>query len=119
MALADPQEVTIDAVATKLPRVNTGNFSSQYESSDGTVTLKLSTQESTRKRHVVRIDVEKITEDPFNGTNVPVSMSSYLVIDRPSVGYDNEEALDVVAGLLALVTASESSLLSKLLGGES
>jgi hypothetical protein len=119
MALTDPQKITISEEESSLPRVNTGNFSSQYESSDGTVTLKLSTQESGRRRHVVRVDVEKITEDPFSGDNVPVSMSSYIVIDRPLVGYDNEEALAVVAGLLALATESESSLLTKLLGGES
>lgn len=119
MALTDPQSIKIAETTTSLPRVNTGNFSSQYEAADGTVTLKLSTQESSRKRHVIRVDVEKITEDPFSGDNVPVSMSAYLVIDRPLVGYDNTEALAVVTGLNELAAASTDKVLKALLGGES
>jgi hypothetical protein len=119
MALTDPQTIKIGETESSLPRVNTGSFSSQYESSDGSVVLKLSTQESGRKRHVVRVDVTKITEDPFSANNVEVSMSCYIVIDRPLVGYTNAEALEVVAGLLSLSTASSSSLLKKLLGSES
>jgi hypothetical protein len=119
MALTDPQKVTISEEETSLPRVNTGNFASQYESSDGTITLKLSTQESSRKRHVLRLDVEKITEDPFSGDNIPVSMSAYVVIDRPKVGYDNSEALAVFAGLVKLATDSSSKVMVALLGGES
>lgn len=119
MALADPQSIKISGTTTSLPRVNTGNFSSQYESSDGTINLKLSTSQSSRLRHVVRVDVDKITEDPFSANNVEVSMSAYVVIDRPIVGYDNTEALAVVAGLLEAASASESSLFKKLLGSES
>lgn len=119
MALTDPQSIKVGETETSLPRVNTGNFSSQYESSDGTITLKLSTQESSRKRHVIRVDVEKITEDPFSGDNVPVSMSCYLVIDRPLVGYDNTEALEVISALTALGSASTNKVFKALLGGES
>lgn len=120
MALADPQSIKISGVTTSLPRVNTGGFASQYESSDGTITLKLSTQQSSRKRHVVRVDITKITADPFvPADNVEISMSVYIVIDRPTVGFTNEEALAKVAGLLELASASESSLLKKLLGAES
>lgn len=119
MALSDPQSIKIGETESSLPRVNTGGFSSQYESNDGSVTLKLSTQESNRKRHVIRVDVEKITEDPFTSNNVVVSMSSYLVIDRPIAGFDNDEAAEVAIGLIDLITASEASALSKLLGSES
>jgi hypothetical protein len=119
MALTDPQKITISAAESKLPRVNTGNFSSTYENEDGTVRLTLSTQQSGRKRHVVRVDVEKITEDPFSGDNVPVSMSVYTVIDRPLAGYTNAEALAVFAGFTTLLTESSSSLVTKLLGSES
>lgn len=120
MALADPQKVTIKAVETTLPRVSTGAFNSIYESSDGNTVLRLSTVENSRKRQVVRIDKTKITEDPFiPSQNTEVSMSAYLVIDRPKVGYTNEEAEDIVTGLLALITASENLVLTKLLGSES
>lgn len=120
MALADPQSIKISGVTTSLPRVSTGAFSSVYESSDGTIDLKLSTVESNRKRHVVRVDVSKITADPFvPAENREVSMSSYLVIDRPLVGYTNTEALAVVAGLTEALAATESKILKALLGSES
>lgn len=119
MALTDPQKVTIKAVESTLPRVNTGNYASEYSKEDDTITLKLSTQESTRKRHMVRLDVSKIAENALTAQNEVVSMSAYVVIDRPLAGYTNEEALDVVVGLLSAGTASSNSLLKKLLGGES
>lgn len=120
MALADPQSIKISGVTTSLPRVNTGNFSSVYESSDGLIKLTLSTSESKRKRHVYRVDVEKITSDPFiPANNTSVSMSTYIVVDRPLVGYTNAEALAVVAGLLEAASAESSSDLVKLLGSES
>lgn len=121
MALSDPQTITINEVETKLPRVTTGNFSSTYESSDGNTILKLSTAENgKRKRQVVRVDIKKITEDPFiPAQNREVSMSTYIVTDRPLVGFSNKEALDILVGLLTLSTGSEDNLLVKLLGGES
>jgi hypothetical protein len=119
MALTDPQKVTISAKETKLPRTSTGNFASQYENEDGTIRLKLSTISSGRKRQMVRIDVEKITEDPFSKDNIPVSMSVYTIFDRPTVGYTNAEALAVFAGFTTLLTESSSALVTKLLGSES
>lgn len=120
MALADPQTIKISGEEESLPRVNTGNYSSIYENDDGSVKLTLSTVSNRRKRHVYRVDVQKIIEDPYTSTtNVQVSMSTYIVIDRPLVGYSNTEALAVVAGLLEAASASESSDLKKLLGSES
>lgn len=119
MALSDPQSIKIGEVESSLPRVNTGNFSSQYESDDGTVVLKLSTQESNRKRHVLRVDVSKIAEDPLTSDNLEVSMSAYVVIDRPLVGFDNTEALNVVKGLEALSAASSNKVMKALLGSQS
>jgi len=120
MAFADPQKVKIGASEKTLPRVNTGNFSSTYLSSDGLTKLTISTQVGKRKRHTYRVDVEKTTADPFiPADNVAVSMSTYVVIDRPLVGYSNAEALEVVVGMLNAAIESEDSDLVKLLGSES
>lgn len=121
MAQTDPQSIKISGVTTSLPRVDTGNFGSVYLSSDGSITLKYSTQESNRKRHVARVDVTKVTADPLDDArNVEVSMSAYLVIDRPKfAGYTNAEALAVVTGLLEALTAESSAKVTKLLGSES
>ena len=120
MALADPQSIKINGVTSSLPRVSTKDGESTYMSSDGLTKLTLSTVSNRRKRHVYRVDVSKITADPFiPANNTEVSMSCYIVIDRPLVGYNNTEALAVVAGMLEAASAESSSDLTKLLGSES
>lgn len=118
--LADPQSIKISGTTKSLPRTDVQGSSSTYTSEDGLTTVKLSTTKSRRKRHVVRVDVEKTAADPFvPAQNKVVSMSFYMVIDRPLEGYTNEEALKVAEGLIEMVSASTFSLLKKLLGGES
>lgn len=123
MALTDPQifkEVKAEAVTA--PRVSTGNFNSIYETSDGQNVLTVSTQETagSRKRHLVRIDVSKITTNPYEETKKQtVSMSVYLVIDRPVAGFTVEEAEKLVEGLVGLLSATSYSLTTKVLGSES
>lgn len=120
MALADPQSIKISGTTTSLPRVSTGDFESIYESADGLIKLSLSTVSSKRKRQVVRVDVSKITADPFiPAQNVEVSMSNYLVFDRPQVGYTNAEAKAVYDGFIEALQAASSVVVTKLLGSES
>jgi len=120
MALSDPQTIKIGSVETEMPRINTGNFSSTYSSADGTIKLSLSTARSKRNRQVVRIDVSKITADPFiTDQNVEVSSSFQFVVDRPLAGYTNAEAVEIAEGFVKLISASSYSVLTKLLGGES
>lgn len=121
MAFSDPQKVKVDgATEVSLPRVDTGNFNSEYLSSDGTIALKLSTTNGRRKRHVARIDLSKITTDPFDTTqNVNVSTSAYLVVDRPLAGFTNAELKKLVEGLVGFLSASTYTATEKLLGSES
>lgn len=120
MALVDPQSVKISGVTTSLPRVSTGDFKSTYESADGNTILKLSTTSSNRKRQVLRLDISKITSDPFiPAQNVEVSMSTYIVIDRPPAGFTNAEALANVLGMMEILTKEESKVAVKLLASES
>jgi len=120
MALADPQSIKISGTTTSLPRVSTGNFQSVYESADGLIKLSLSTTEKSRKRQVVRVDVSKITTDPFlPAQNVEVSMSTYLVFDRPPAGFSNADAKAVYDGFIEALQASSSVVVTKLLGSES
>lgn len=120
MAFADPQKVKVTETEATLPRVDTGSFASEYLSSDGTVALKLSTANGRRKRHVARIDLSKITTDPFDTSqNVEVSTSAYVVIDRPLAGFTNAECKKLVEGLVTFMSASTYSATEKLLGSES
>ena len=120
MAFADPQSIKISGVTTSLPRVSTGKFESIYESADGLIKLSAAHQTGKRKRRVIRIDVSKITADPFiPANNVEVSTSIYIVFDIPSVGYSNAEMKAVYDGFIEALQASSSLLITKLLGAES
>lgn len=123
MALSDPQKFKeVAGTEVTAPRVSTGNFNSIYETSDGLNGLTVSTQESgsNRKRHLVRIDVSKLTTNIYEeAKKQAVSMSVYLVVDRPIAGYTVAEAKKLVEGLVGLLSASTYSLTEKVLGSES
>jgi len=123
MALTDPQKFKeVAGTEVTAPRVSSGDFKSIYETSDGLNKLTLSTTESnsSRKRHLVRIDVEKIATNPFEeARKEPISASVYLVVDRPSTGYSVAEMKKLVEGLVGLISASTYSVTEKLLGSES
>ena len=123
MALTDPQEFKeVAGTEVTAPRVSSGDFKSVYSTSDGLNKLTLSTSEtgSNRRRHLVRIDVEKLTTNIYEESKKQaVSMSVYLVVDRPVNGYTVAEAKKLVEGLVGLLSASTYSLTEKVLGGES
>lgn len=120
MALADPQKVKISGTETSLPRVSTGDFKSEYLSADGQIKLSLSTIEKSRKRQVVRLDVSKIAADPLITTqNNKYSCSTYLVFDRPEVGFTNAEMKAIYDGFIETLQSSSSVIVTKLLASES
>lgn len=120
MAFADPQSVTINAVANSLPRVGSGNNSGSFSKDDGNVKLSLSHAYGKRTRRTVRLDHRKVAADPLVAAqNLQYSMSCYIVVDVPPVGYTPAEAKQVVDGFLANLQASSGANLVKFLGGES
>lgn len=120
MAFTDPQSVKIGASTISLPRVSTGQGTSTYMSEDGLTKYVISSVEKTRKRHTFRLDISKITPDPYIPTqNAEVSMSTYLVVDRPKAGYTNEQAKEAVVGLLEALSASSYAAVKKLIAFES
>lgn len=120
MAFADPQSLTINAVAQTLPRTSTGNNESTYTKDDETVKLSIRHSYGKRVRRTVRVDFKKVAADPFlSGVNKEYGLSAYLVIDTPSVGFTNTEEKYVVDALAAYLTASSGANVTKVLGGES
>lgn len=119
MAFADPQSVTINAVANSLPRTSSGVNSGAFATNDGTVKLSVSHAVGKRARRTVRIDHTKIAADPFvSGVNNKYSTSVYIVVDHPLVGYTAAEVKQIVDGLTAYLTASSGARVTQLLGGE-
>lgn len=119
MAFADPQTVTINAIAKTLPRVNVGTNQSVYLKDDQEVKLTASHQYGKRIRRSIRLDHRKTAADPLiSSQNIIYTMSAYLVVDVPVTGYTVAEAKQIVDGLLAYLTASSGAQVTKLLGGE-
>jgi len=110
MALSDPLKVK-EASGTEVEafRVSTGEFKSVYETSDGNTTVTVSTLEtsSNRKRHLARIDVAKLANNPTEESKKQTFTGSvYLIVDRPLAGYSVAEMVKLVEGLTAFLTKS-------------
>ncbi len=119
MAFADPQSVTINAVAVSLPRVSSGVNVGSFSKDDGTVKLSVSSQYGKRTRRTVRLDHQKYATDPLvSAQNVLRSMSVYLVVDVPIQGYSITEQKQICDALTAYLTASSGARTTQLLGGE-
>lgn len=119
MALATPQSVTINSVAVSLPRIGQGLNSGVFSSNDGLVKETVSHQVGKRIRHMFRIDHNKVAADPFQtGINQKYSMSAYLVVDVPTVGYTVAEQKQVIDGFIAQMNASSGAVITQVLGNE-
>lgn len=120
MAFADPQSVTINAIANTLPRTSSGDNNGTFRKDDSTVELKVSHSYGKRVRRVIRLTHNKVATDPLMPTvNVPYSTSISLVVDAPVVGYTIAEQKQIIDGLTAYLTASTGARVTQLLGGES
>jgi hypothetical protein len=118
MSFSDPSKVKVDGTTeVELPRVSTGDKTSSYANSDGTIELVNTTRKGRRTRHEVRLNLAKVIASALNPSqNEEVSTSAYLVVDRPIVGYTNEELRKLVEGLKTFL--SEANI-KKILGAES
>jgi len=119
MSFADPQSVTINAVAISMPRTSSGVNSGVFTSADGNTRQSVSNAYGKRTRRTIRLDSSKVSADPLlPAQNVRLSNSVYLVIDAPVAGYTNTELKQCVDGFLAALTASSGAKITQLLGGE-
>lgn len=120
--LADPQSVTINAVANSLPRISSGATSGKFRKDDGNIVLVVSHQKAQggrKTRSMIRLDHRKIAADPMiTAQNLQYGMGTWLAVERPEVGYTLTEAKQVVDGFLSALQASSGLLVTKLLGEE-
>lgn len=121
MAFLDPQTVTVDGTANSLGRVLTGTNIGKFINTDGSFTLEVGprTLSSGRTSRSAALRNTKITSDPLvTTTNVRVSDTIRLVIDRPANGYTDAEVVKQVTGFIAWLTANTNANLTKLVSGE-
>lgn len=114
---ADPQTVTVNAVAQVMPRVTTNGYKSVYQKNDQTFTLTLShTPSKDRIRSMARVDQRAIVADPLTAENDYETLSFYVVIDRPAVGFSSTQVDQLIAGVKTWLDTTASG---KLFGQES
>lgn len=114
---ADPQSVTVNAVAESLKRIKTGDQRSTYRSVDGEFELTVTHDEKNRCRRAVVLTQKIVAEDPFlTGTNRSYSQSASLVLNHPAVGFTSTQ-IDNLAQ--ALVDYASDALIDQIIAGES
>lgn len=114
--LADPQSVTINAVATSLPRTSNGATQNVYTSGDGNVVMTVKQNvTASRFRREIRISQTKIAADPISTLNKSVGASVYIVVDEPKIGFSDAELGYLIDSLKAWATSANYN---KVLGGE-
>lgn len=119
MAFTDPQSITVNAVATSLPRVLTGTTVGQFVSGDALVELTIDPRGTAkRRRNVARLYVKKSVTDPLTGL---ASIQGFMVsftIDRPNGSITDSDIVDAASGLITWLTASTNAKLKQLAAGE-
>jgi len=119
MSFADPSSVTINGVATSLPRTSTGANTSTYTSADGTTVMTVSHAYGKRQRRTIRLNQTKISTSPLiPAQNERAAMSVYMVVDTPLYGFTVVDEKYLVDALVAYLSASSGAQVTKLLGGE-
>lgn len=114
--LTDPQSVTINAVATSLPRTQQGTTENKYTSADGNVTMTTRQNTTTQRfRREVRLSQQKVAADPISAVNKQIGTSVYLVIDEPRYGFTDAEIGYLIDALKAWAVSANYN---KVLAGE-
>jgi hypothetical protein len=114
---ADPQSVTVNAVAESMPRISTGDRTSTYRTSDGEFKLTVSHSEGARNRRTVRLTQEIIAADPFTtDTNRTYVQHAYVVLDSPKTGFSITQQDNLAQGLVDYLS---DATIDKVIAGES
>lgn len=116
---ADPQSVTINGVATSLPRTGSSLAEGAFASSDQTTGLTVTHRKTARNRwqHRAALRKDVIVPSVYNpAQNGPQSYSVSIVIDAPTVGI---ATVDVAYLARAIVAWATNANLDKLVAGES
>lgn len=115
--LADPQSVTVNAVANSLPRISPATgFAGMFAKADSTLGLGFKITHASRDRVEIRLDFAKIAADPITAVNQKWTGSASIVINAPPNGvFTDTEIKDYVLGLTGWATSAN---LLKVLGDE-
>jgi hypothetical protein len=103
--------------AKSLARIRTDGYASEYQTSDGLYSAKITHNRGSRTRSEVRLDFYTTYVDPSTGLTKNVSASAYVVLNRPVAGFTNSQLTDILYGVAGW--ASRSANATKILALES
>lgn len=115
---ADPQTVTVNAVAQTLPRQGSASPDREgvFSTADGTFVFTVrQNKTANRFRREVRLTQKKVAPDPISAVNKEVSTSVMIVVDEPRWGFSDTELGYLTAAIIAWFSNANRD---KLLGGE-
>lgn len=115
---ADPQSVTVNAVAKSLPRIGSATPTKvgTFQTADGEFNFRISQYATANRfRREVRLTQQKVAVDPISAVNKEVSASVVITVDEPKFGFSDTELGYVTSAMIAWFTAGNRD---KLLGGE-
>lgn len=116
MAFADPQSITVNAIAKTLNKVKSEGSRTEYATDDEVFKMIISHQESkNRTRRMVRVDQRVVAADPLTSVNEYKTLGFYFVIDEPEFGFSDTEIDYLVQ---ALKTWASSANILKVLGNQ-
>lgn len=120
MAYADPQSVTVNAVASSLPRVVTGTTVGKFVSADALKELTVDPRGTAkRRRNVVRFYTKRLVVDPLgSGLSTYEQSMVSITIDRPNSGITDVEIGYDIDALVKWLTDNTKANQLKLIGGE-
>jgi len=114
----EPQSVLVSGASKSMNRVAFGDRKGVFDNPTTGHQLTVSHTSGKRNRRTVRLDITKTAADPLlDGVSKQYSMSAYLVIDHPLVGFT---AAETEANAKAIVDwLAVAGNLTKVVGGES
>lgn len=118
--LNEPITLNDGTTDTIISRTGTGPNSASYRSVDGSVQVEISHAYKRRNRHTVRLVHTKTVPDELVPTvNASKSMTIYVVVDTPTLGYDNDDISAVFAMFQGVLSAESGAAFTKILSGQS
>ncbi len=119
--LADPQSITVSAVAKSMPRILNEGTHALYQMSDQTFSLDVrhtsfNKDKKARVRSRVGFTQRAVVADPLTAVNDFETVDISIQIDRPEVGFSSAQ---IDAMCVGFKTWLDTTMVGKLYGRES
>lgn len=120
-ALADPQVITVNAVAKSMPRIISSGTSATYALADSTFSLAIKHTSfkvagKQRIKSLASFKQQAVVPDPLTSVNDLENVLVSVQIDRPEAGFTSAQIDQMIAGFK---TWLDTTMVGKLYGRES